>query len=190
VEVIQHKCGLLKLSDERKANIFTDYKKNSPRFAFPDGPNVPLALLVGETYGLRPMVNAAVPGHHRTPDSYYSKEILDVLSPDAIASLPFPSLGALLAVSCARYVQSRDVMFAMAAEQLVDGMDIDSAWCKTHLASLSADERQFACDLVAGKRDRMDDFSENKVTCYVADSQVVSNLRRIPGSGFAKLSER
>jgi hypothetical protein len=135
------------------------------------------------------MGDAVVPGNHGNPDSYYSKEIFDMLSVNAIASLPFPSLGALMAASCARYVQSRDVVFAMAAEQLVDGMDIDDAWCTTHLASLSADEQQFACDLVAGKRYRMDDFSENKITCYVADSQAVSNLRRIPGSGFAELPE-
>ena len=36
----------------------------------------------------------------------------------------------------------------------------------------------------------MDDFSENKITCYVADSQDLSKLRRIPGSGSSQLPER
>jgi hypothetical protein len=69
-------------------------------------------------------------------------------------------------------------------------MDIDAAWCHAHLAHLSPVEQKFASDLIAGKRGRMDDFSENKITCYVADIQDATNIRQIPGSGFSGLPER
>jgi hypothetical protein len=189
VEILQNKCRLLKISDELKADMFTDYKKNFPRFAFQEGSTIQLTLLLDEVYGFQSLENATVTGERHHPDSYYSKEILDVLSPAAIATLPFPSLGALMGGLCTRYIQSRDVVYAMAAEQLVDGMDIDVAWCQIHLALLFPHEQQFACDLIAGKLGRMDDFSENKITCYVADSKDLSNLRRIPGSGFSELPE-
>jgi hypothetical protein len=190
VEILQTKCRLLKISVIPKEDIFTDYKKRFPRFASQEGPDMQLTLLPDEVYGFQSLENTIIPDDHQHSDSYYSKEILDVLSPDAIASLPFPSLGAFLGGLCSRYIQSRDVVYAMAAEQLVDGMDINTAWCHVHLEHLSPVEQQFASDLVAGKRSRMDDFSENKITCYVADIQDATNIRQIPGSGFSGLPER
>jgi hypothetical protein len=189
VEILLTKCRLLKISAILKEDIFTDYKKKFPRFAFQEGPNMQLTLLLDEVYGFQSLDTTTIPDDRQHSDSYYSKEILDVLSPDAVASLPFPSLGAFLRGLCSRYIQSRDVVYAMAAEQLVDGMDIDTAWCHVHLAHLSHVEQQFASDMIAGKRGRMDDFSENKITCYVADIQDATNIRQIPGSGFSGLPE-
>lgn len=187
LEILQNKCQLLKISDDVKADLFTDYKQNFPRFAFQQGSNMKLTLLRDEVYGFQCFKDAIVPKDDHHPDSYYSKDILDALSPDVILSLPFPSLGPLMGGSCTKYIQTRDIVYAMAAEQLVDGMDIDLAWCQKHLTHLSSDEQQFAHDLVEGKRDRMDEFSGNEITCYVANSQHVSDLRRIPGSGFSEL---
>ena len=142
LEVLQHKCRLLKVPDEVNEDMFTDYKKKFPRFAFEEGPDMQVTLLLDEVYGLQSLEFATVPkdGHHT--GSYYSKEILDVLSPDIIALLPFPSLKAFMEGLCTRYIQSRDVVYAMAAEQLVDGMDIDDAWCAIHLALLPPYARQ------------------------------------------------
>ncbi|ERF74383.1 hypothetical protein EPUS_02070 [Endocarpon pusillum Z07020] len=189
VDILQTNCRLMKISNVPKEDIFTDYKKKFPRFASQEGPNIQLTLLLDEVYGFQCLENTIIPDDRQHSDSYYSKEILDVLSPDAIASLPFPSLGAFLGGLCSRYIKSRDVVYAMAAEQLVDGMDIDTAWCHVHLAHLPPVEQKFASDLVAGKRGRMDDFSENKITCYVVDIQDSTNIRRIPGSGFSELPE-
>jgi hypothetical protein len=116
VEILQTKCCLLKISDIPKEDIFTDYKKKFPRFAFQEGPIMQLTLLLDEVYGFQILENTTIPDDRQHSDSYYSKEILDVLSPDAIASLPFPSLGAFLGALCSRYIQSRDVVYAMAAE--------------------------------------------------------------------------
>lgn len=190
MEILQTKCRLRKISVILKEDIFTDYKKRFPRFAFREIPNIHLTLLLNEVYGFQCLENTVIPDDHQHSDSYYSKEILDALSPHAIASLPFPRLGPFLGGLCSRYIQSRDVAYAMTAEQLVDGMDIDTAWCHVHLAHLSPAEQQFASDLVAGKRGRMDDFSENKITCYVADIQDATNIRQIPGSGFLAPPER
>jgi hypothetical protein len=146
-----------------------------------------VTLLPDEVYGIQLLRNTIDPSEHQRSDPYYSKEVLDVLSPDAIASIRFPSLGAFLGALCSRYIQSRDTMYAISAEQLVDGMDIDTAWCHLQLTQLSPVEKQFISDLIEGKRGRMDDFSENEITCYVADIQHATSLRQIPGSGFTGL---
>ena len=52
-----------------------------------------LTLLLEEVYGIEPLNNVTVLMDRHHPDPYYSREVLDVLSPDAVASLPFPSLG-------------------------------------------------------------------------------------------------
>ena len=54
----------------------------------------------------------------------------------------------------------------MTAEQL--SMNLDIAWCHTHLELRCPEEQPFAFDLVEGKRGRMDHLSENKITFYVA----------------------
>ena len=57
----------------------------------------------------------------------------------------------------------------MAAEALVDGMNLDEEWCRASLPATQSDELNFALRLVRGKGSRIADFSPNEVTCFIAD---------------------
>jgi len=80
-----------------------------------------------------------------------------------------------------RFLESGDVYSRIAAEQLVDGMDITEEWCEHHLEERFLCASGLASDLVHEKRLRMDDFSENKVTCFIRDVEEKALVRNIPG---------
>jgi hypothetical protein len=68
----------------------------------------------------------------------------------------------------------------IAAEQLVDGMDLDSGWCTRNLG-ISVEMHQLVNGLIASKKSRIDDFSGNTVTCFIANVEEVARLRLILG---------
>ncbi|KAI1913851.1 hypothetical protein LOZ53_005970 [Ophidiomyces ophidiicola] len=92
-----------------------------------------------------------------------SREILDSLSPDQVAALPFPWFKPFFIGLCRKYVATQEIAEAIAAEFLVDGMDINEDWCQNHFASENH-EPNFVLGLVGGKGSRVDDFSLNMVT--------------------------
>lgn len=98
-----------------------------------------------------------------------------------VLSLPFPRLPPLLTGYARRYVESHDDPSMIATEQLVDGMDLDEAWCKKHLASVESEVVDVIMDRIRSKSQRLDDFSENTVTCYVKDADEATLVRRIRG---------
>lgn len=69
----------------------------------------------------------------------------------------------------------------IAVEQLVDGMNLDDDWCEKNLCNASLKVHQLATRVVAGKQSRLDDFSNNTVTCFIANAGEAERLRRIPG---------
>jgi len=106
---------------------------------------------------------------------------MDLLPVVDVRRLPIPQLPPLLRGLCQRYLDSFDDVAMIAAEQLVDGMDLDEGWCERNLAFANQQVYQLASTLVAGKKSRLDHFSENSVTCFVRDPGEAARLRQIPG---------
>jgi hypothetical protein len=74
-------------------------------------------------------------------------------------------------------------MYAIAAEQLVDGMDLDEMWCREHMPGPDSKELAYAVTLVEGKNSRIDDFSPNSVTCFIPNKVEAQRVLLIPGRG-------
>jgi hypothetical protein len=118
-------------------DIYTEYKRDCPRFCSLSwiSPSCSLVLLADKSYGLDPLVNIILPCGKPAPNSNltYSSQILDLISPDDVGILPIPRLPSFFAGICGRYLESKDDVVMTAAEQLVDGMDLDSGWCTRNL---------------------------------------------------------
>lgn len=110
-----------------------------------------------------------------------SKQILDLCRPEEVRFLPIPQLRPYLIGLCTRYLEFEDDVAMIAAEQLVDGMDITQDWCTKHLTDASSNVHQLIERLVADKGLRLDDFNGNKITCYVADEGEAERLKSLPG---------
>ena len=104
-----------------------------------------------------------------------------MISPDDVSNLPIPRLPSLFAGICQRYLESKDDVAMIAAEQLVDEMDLDSGWCTRNLGNTSVEMHQLVNGLLAGKKSRVDDFSGNTVACFMANAEEAARLRLIPG---------
>lgn len=75
----------------------------------------------------------------------------------------------------------------MAAEQLVDGMDLDEGWLEVQSSAMTLEEKNFATRLVQEKLARIDDFSENEITCYIPNKEEALRVLQIPGRGAQHL---
>lgn len=106
---------------------------------------------------------------------------LDMIPREHVRSLPFPRLPPLLIGYAKRYVETRDDPSVIAAEQLVDGMDLDEAWCEKHLDGVELEAVDVVMDRVRSKSQRLEDFSENTITCYVKDVEEATLIRRLHG---------
>lgn len=96
-------------------------------------------------------------------------------------------------IFCRRYCESNNPAFAMAAEALIDGMDLDASWCRMSLGATLLEELKFALKLVEGKGCHIFDPSLGEVTCHVASTEEAQRIRKIPGteeSVFARISSR
>ncbi|KAL9107830.1 MAG: hypothetical protein Q9227_007345 [Pyrenula ochraceoflavens] len=110
----------------------------------------------------------------------FSPQLLDFVTQEQTTKLPWPRLPQYFTSLCLDYFQNENAMARIAAEQLIDGMNIDHAWCEKHLVQnpkiLSLGKR-----LVDGKTARIDDFSPNLITCFIASEAEASRLCMIPG---------
>jgi hypothetical protein len=75
--------------------------------------------------------------------------------------VPMPKLAPFFKGLCRKYCESHDIVFAIAAEALIDGMDLDESWCRMNLDVTRPEELEFALKLVEGKHSRISDFSLN-----------------------------
>jgi hypothetical protein len=112
-------------------------------------------------------------------EAFYSKEILEYLSVTDIKCIPIPSHPSFVQYLCRLHFNLGDEMPRIRLEQLVDGMNIDEEWCRKSLSQGA--HMQYLLDLVNSKRDRIDDFSGNLVTCNIADKKTAESVARIPG---------
>ncbi|EEH17347.2 hypothetical protein PABG_07508 [Paracoccidioides brasiliensis Pb03] len=84
--------------------------------------------------------------------SITSKEVFNSLSADQVAILPFPPLEPFFTSLCRPYIKKQEVIAAIAAEMLVDGMDMDEMCCRRCFNDPEqAAELNFALKLALGK---------------------------------------
>lgn len=179
--IFESKKGLLEKVDEETYNIYTEYKRGFPRFRFYSRIASYVVLFTDKYCHLDSLRKNVVSCDEHRNTIRYSQEILDSLSPDQVAVLPFPRFEPFFKGLCRTYIATLDVTAAIAAEMLVDGMDISEDWCHDHLSPLENDELSFALRLVRGKGSRIADFSSNEVTCFITDRQEAQQAQKIPG---------
>ena len=66
--------------------------------------------------------------------STFQQEAFDFTSPERNCLLHFPGLPEFPVGACKRYIESGDTVFAMAAEEIVDGIDLDECWSQDHVS--------------------------------------------------------
>lgn len=162
-------------------NIYTEYKRGFPRFRFLSQRLSCVVLFTDRYCQLDPLPTHIISHEEHQTAMGYSKEILDSVSIDQIAALPLPRFAPLFMGFCRTYIETQEITAAIAAELLVDGMNLDGEWCRTHFHASQIDELNFALRLVKSKGSRIADFSPNEVTCSIVDHQEAQRIRKIPG---------
>lgn len=166
---------------EEENNIYTDYKRGFPRFRYQHGAVFYIVLFPDSLFHLKLSIQNAAPLVKHGEGAEYSREILDLIPACEIGSLPIPRLPLFFMGLCKRYFESGDVVFAIAAEQLVDGMDLDEKWCRMHLPIEWPQELNFALGLVKGKPSRISEFFINTVSCFIQNEEEAQRIRKVPG---------
>jgi len=177
--------GLFEPQPIAEFDIYNEYKRDFPRFRSSSwiSPSCTLVLMADKSCDFNMLVNNIVSLGKTAlnPNPTYSSQILDLIPPTEVGSIPIPRLPSLFAGLCWRYLESKDDVAMIAAEQLVDGMDLDDSWCTANLCNTSFEIYQLANGLIASKQSRIDDFSENTVTCFITNADEAERLRLIPG---------
>ncbi|KAK8430518.1 hypothetical protein IWX49DRAFT_608371 [Phyllosticta citricarpa] len=160
-------------------DLFNEYKQGWPRFRptaadAASSPTFGIVLFSDKYMKMGPLDQAIVPRTAALTEEAYSSQILE--------SLPARDLPRLMTSLCERYIESGDVMARIGVEQLIDGMDLDEAWCQRNLSSTASDKvQQLVLSVVQGKKWRIDDFSGKSVTCFIADEEEATRMHGIPG---------
>ena len=183
----ESKADLFKAAPEPEGNLYTDYKMGFPRYQLLGNHDSYVVFFPDSALHLDPLSQSTVPSEWHTCEARYSKEILDSFLAEDLRLLSFPRLVPFFLGHCTRYCNSKAVDSAMAAEQLVDGMNLDEAWLGAQLPAMTSDEISFATKLVREKTSRMDDFSTNQITCYISDKNEAMKVLEIPGRDAPKL---
>ncbi|KAF2435245.1 hypothetical protein EJ08DRAFT_656863 [Tothia fuscella] len=177
--------GLFELEELLDFDLYNEYKKGFPRLRSTGWTSPPcyIVLFSGEHFHMEPLSKTVVIQKSPTANSAYenSKQILDLVGVNDVRCLPMPRLSPLLQGLAQRYLDASDAVAMIAAEQLVDGMDVDECWAKKNLADARADVQDLITRLISGKYSRLDDFSENTVTCFLADEREAERVKNIPG---------
>ncbi|KUJ16023.1 uncharacterized protein LY89DRAFT_735167 [Mollisia scopiformis] len=175
--------GLFEPDEIEEFDLYNEYKRGCPRLRSSSwiSPSSALVILGDKIYGLNPISKNVLSRDKVPSNPSYSSQIMDLIPPAEINQLPIPRLPVLLVGLCRRFLESHDDVAMIAAEQLVDGMDLDDGWCDRNLSGVSSAVLEMSSRLVAGKTSRLDDFSENTITCFIANEDEVERVRRIPG---------
>ncbi|KAK2613105.1 hypothetical protein N8I77_000034 [Diaporthe amygdali] len=178
--------GLFEASElsESQYDIFSNYKRGFPRLKTAAGwtyPTLHLIIFSSEDFGLDSSGSNRIQWADGEDDGHISPQLLDTVPKEHVRSLPFPKLPPLLIGYARRYVESQDDPSMIATEQLVDGMDLDEAWCELHLHGVESGVVDVIMERVRTKSQRLDDFSESTVTCYVKDEDEAILVRQICG---------
>ena len=181
IAIMTSHTEFLQIAMESEYNIYTEYKRDYPRFRFNRNPGFHIVLFSDKGLHLDPLSDNTLCSEDHQHSSEYSREIFDLLSIDEVVKFPFPRFVPFFAGLCEMYVDAREVMAMIAAEALVDSMNLDEKWCRDRLQNINPEIVDIALGLVSGKHSRISDFSPNQVTCYVPDTEEALRVRRIPG---------
>ncbi|PGH05957.1 hypothetical protein AJ79_06646 [Helicocarpus griseus UAMH5409] len=175
---------LIERADETEYNIYTEYKRGFPRFRYRFEHESCIVLFTDRYCHLEPFSrNIVSQQEHDRQDAKdaYSKGILDSMSAEQVATLPFPKFAPLFVGFCRTYIETQEVTAAIAAELLVDGMNIYEEWWRARFDASQSGLLNFALRLVEGKASRIADYTPNEVTCFVVDQKEAQRIRMIPG---------
>ncbi|KAM5447926.1 hypothetical protein MaudCBS49596_005723 [Microsporum audouinii] len=169
------------LPDESSCN--TDYLKPYPRFeAFIEGRSFNVIVLPDTLYHLDPLPNNIVQIQTYPPDQIRFSRQLDYSKDlNALSSVPIPRLATLLQGASQRYLESKVYAMAVCVEELVDGMNLDEAWCLDHLDTRKHRVMEFILDRIASKVSRISEFQPDNITIFVETEEEAQTLRMIPG---------
>ncbi|PGH07428.1 hypothetical protein GX51_01727 [Blastomyces parvus] len=138
--IFESKKALLEKADEIDLNIYTEYKRGFPRFRFCSKPSICVVLFTDQHCHLDPLHEHVVSHQEHQDAKEYSPKILDSVSADQLATLPLPRFVPLFMGFCRTYIETQEVTAAIAAELLVDGMNLDEEWCQTHFHTSQSSE--------------------------------------------------
>ena len=146
--------------------------------------------LFSDTYlHLDPLPTNIVPREAHKPGTQYSKELSGLIPPHEVSSLPFAKLRPLFAGACQRYKEHGDDIAAIAAEQLIDGMDLDEDWCRNGIPKDRPQDLEFALLRLERKKSRTADSFINTFTCFITDESEARIVHAIPGRDGSATSE-
>ncbi|KAI0378961.1 hypothetical protein F5Y04DRAFT_283331 [Hypomontagnella monticulosa] len=176
--------GLFQQFPAVKFDLFTEYKQGHPRLrpTFWTTAACAVIILPDTLFGLQPLEESVVRREERNSSSAISTHIVDVIPSADLTAIPVPRLYSYFVGLCRRYLDQADDAAMIAAEQLVDGMNLDQDWCTKNISTAGADVWTLSQQLILDKPSRIDQFSGNTVTCFIADETEAKKLRDIPGS--------
>ncbi|KAH0545336.1 hypothetical protein FGG08_000635 [Glutinoglossum americanum] len=161
-------------------NIFTEYKSTYTRFRGVKRPEFIFVVLPDTLFHLNPLKDNIIREHPVRAE--YSDQMSDlILDKDVLQFIPLPRLAPFLSGLIRLFNESKNYVFAMCAEQLVDGMDLDEGWCKSHLNAGFEEEYKFALKLVKGKSSRVAPMCPDFITCYISTPDEAGKVHKIPG---------
>ncbi|PYI22901.1 hypothetical protein BO86DRAFT_386586 [Aspergillus japonicus CBS 114.51] len=170
------------IKEQQEYDIFTQYKRGFPALEA-TSTKMSIVIFSDAHFHLSPLEHHLVPCDG-VPLISYSREILDLVPVDEIQHLPVPRLASYVIGLCRRYFEHHDAMARIAAEQLVDGMDLDEEWIRTNLREVPLKARELMIMLVAEKSSRRDDIFLDVITPGSVVENGMEGLRLIPGSGY------
>lgn len=176
--------GLFEPENLTSFDLYNEYKRGCPRLRPSSwiSPPCTLVLFSDTRCGLDPLLQNILDCKTVPPEPICSAQIMDFIPAYELWHIPLPRLPPLFGGLCQRFLDTRDDIAMIAAEQLVDGMDLDDGWCERNFGGNSNLEVfHLAIGLVAGKHSRIDDFSENMVTCFIPNDEEARRVRQIPG---------
>ncbi|KAI9676670.1 MAG: hypothetical protein M1829_002988 [Trizodia sp. TS-e1964] len=184
-KVFSSKHGPLETAEgEENYNSYTEYKRGFPRYRHISAESCFHVILFSDTFcHLAPLQKNVIPSKEYQQGAEYSRELMDLVPVSLIPKLRLPRLAPLFEACCRKYCETREDMSAIAAEQLVDGMNLDEDWCRKNMSPARLEELNFALKLVAAKKSRISAFTHNIVTDFIATSEEAERLLRVPGRG-------
>ncbi|EEQ33660.1 ser/Thr protein phosphatase [Microsporum canis CBS 113480] len=157
---------------------------NVPRviLAFIEGRSFNVIVLPDTLYHLDPLPNNIVQIQTYPPDQIRFSRQLDYSKDlNALSSIPIPRLATLLQGASQRYLESKVNAMAVCVEELVDGMNLDEAWCLDHLDTRKHRVMEFILDRIASQVFRISEFQPDNITIFVETEEEAQTLRMIPG---------
>ena len=165
---------------EGPPNRSSDWKKPDHRFeAFIEEDHLTLVIFPDAYFHLQPLEHSIVqPSAYSTARTAFNKEFNFSTDPSEQSEIPVPRLSSLLLGLLRRFCETRDIYTAACVEQLVDGMTLSEAWCRTHLERSRGEELEHVLSVIFTRPQRENLFLKSDTCLGLANQE----LMMIPGS--------